>query len=178
MNPLQRESVRYHDFTATLRRRKSRQHRFLSVRIKTNRSLQVGIFGLGKAIAWTSDVKPAWAQEWIPWQNFGKFWGRVVNWTLPAADANADFDLRGSFQHGIAAVNLDTRSPSQAAYEVRVAGPNGASELIEMQQMTSTRYSGTFQMQDSGSYIITAQGEDDKRTEVLSLPYPIRICRF
>ncbi len=135
-------------------------------------------FGLGKAIAWTSDVKPAWAQEWIPWQNFGKFWGRVVNWTLPAADANADFDLRGSFQHGIAAVNLDTRSPSQAAYEVRVAGPNGTSELIEMQQMTSTRYSGTFQMQDSGSYIITAQGEDDKRTEVLSLPYPIEYADF
>ena len=135
-------------------------------------------FGLGKAIAWTSDVKSAWAKEWIPWQNFGKFWGRVVNWTLPAADANADFDLRGSFQHGIAAVNLDTRSPSQAAYEVRVAGPNGTSELIEMQQMTSTRYSGTFQMQDSGSYIITAQGEGDKRTEVLSLPYPIEYADF
>lgn len=135
-------------------------------------------FGLGKAIAWTSDVKSAWAQEWIPWQNFGKFWGRVVNWTLPAADANADFDLRGSFQHGIAAVNLDTRSPSQATYEVRVAGPNGTSELIEMQQMTSTRYSGTFQMQDSGSYIITAQGEGDKRTEVLSLPYPIEYTDF
>ena len=137
-------------------------------------------FGLGKAVAWTSDVKSAWAQEWIPWHNFGKFWGRVVNWTLPAADANADFDLRGSFQHGIAAVNLDTRSPSQASYEVRVAGPNGTSELIEMQQMTSTRYSGTFQMQDSGSYIITAQREDDKRkrTEVLSLPYPIEYADF
>ena len=135
-------------------------------------------FGLGKAIAWTSDVKSAWAQEWIPWQNFGKFWGRVVNWTLPAADVNADFDLSGSFQHGIAAVNLDTRSPSQAAYEVRVAGPNGASELIEMQQMTSTRYRGTFQMQESGSYIITAQREDDKRTEVLSLPYPIEYADF
>ena len=137
-------------------------------------------FGLGKAIAWTSDVKSAWAQEWIPWQNFGKFWGRVVNWTLPAADANADFDLRGSFQHGIAAVNLDTRSPSQASYEIRVAGPNGTSEPIEMQQMTSTRYSGTFQMQDSGSYIITAQRESDKqkRIEVLSLPYPIEYADF
>ena len=135
-------------------------------------------FGLGKAIAWTSDVKSAWAKEWISWQNFGKFWGQVVNWTLPAADVNADFDLRGSFQHGIATVNLDTRSPSQASYEVRVAGPNGTSELIEMQQMTSTRYSGTFRMQDSGSYIITAKREDDKRTEVLSLPYPIEYADF
>lgn len=137
-------------------------------------------FGLGKAIAWTSDAKPAWAKEWIPWQNFGKFWGQVVNWVLPAADANADFDLKGSFQHGIATVNLDTRSPSEASYEVRVAGPNGTSEPIEMQQMTSTRYSGRFQMQDSGSYIITAQREGDKHqhTEVLSLPYPIEYADF
>lgn len=137
-------------------------------------------FGLGKAMAWTSDAKPAWAKEWIPWQNFGKFWGGVVNWVLPAADANADFDLRGSFQRGIATVNLDTRSSSQASYEVRVAGPNGTSEPIEMQQITSTRYSGTFQMQDSGSYIITAQRESDKqkRIEVLSLPYPIEYADF
>ena len=137
-------------------------------------------FGLGKAIAWTSDAQPAWAKEWIPWQNFGKFWGGVVNWVLPATDANADFDLKGSFQHGIAAVNLDTRSPSEDSYEVRVAGPNGTSEPIEMQQMTSTRYSGTFQMQDSGSYIITAQRESDKqkRTAVLSLPYPIEYADF
>ena len=44
--------------------------------------------------------------------------------------------------------------------------------------MTSTRYSGTFQMQDSGSYIITAQREDNKRTEVLSLPYPVEYADF
>lgn len=137
-------------------------------------------YGLGKAMAWTSDAKPAWAKEWIPWQNFGKFWGGVVNWVLPAADANADFDLRGSFQRGIATVNLNTRSSSQASYEVRVAGPNGTSEPIEMQQITSTRYKGTFQMQDSGSYIITAQRESDKqkRIEVLSLPYPIEYADF
>ena len=166
---------RLHGYTATTEKQTAQ----VFIRSHKDEPLLAGWhFGLGKAIAWTSDVKPAWAQEWIPWQNFGKFWGRVVNWTLPAADANADFDLRGSFQHGIAAVNLDTRSPSQAAYEVRVAGPNGTSELIEMQQMTSTRYSGTFQMQDSGSYIITAQGEDDKRTEVLSLPYPIEYADF
>ena len=49
-----------------------------------------------------------------------------------------------------------------------------------MQQVTSTRYSGTFQIQDSGSYIVTAQREDDEqmRTEVLSLPYPIEYAEF
>ena len=137
-------------------------------------------FGLGKSVAWTSDVKPAWSKEWIPWENFGKFWGQVVNWTLPSAEAGADFDLVLSLQQGIVEVRIDARDPSQASYKVRVAGPGETGNEIKMQQVTSTRYSGTFQIQDSGSYIVTAQREGDEqmRTEVLSLPYPIEYAEF
>ena len=136
--------------------------------------------GLGKAVAWTSDVKPAWSKAWIPWRNFGKFWGQVVNWTLPTTDANADFDLTVSLRDGAAAVNIDTRTPSQSAYAVRVAGPNGTSEAIEMQQRTLTRHNGTFQIHDSGSYIVTAQreGNGSKRTKALILPYPSEYAEF
>jgi len=136
--------------------------------------------GLGKAVAWTSDVKPAWAKEWIPWHNFGKFWGQVVNWVLPAADAGVDFDLTVSLRQGAAEISIDTQIPSQAAYEVRVAGPNGSSEPIEMQQRTLRRYNGAFQVQDSGSYIVTAQRESDglKRTKALILPYPSEYAEF
>ena len=168
---------RLHGYTATTAKRTAQ----VFMRSHKDDPLLAGWnFGLGKAVAWTSDVKPAWSKAWIPWQDFGKFWGQVANWVLPAVDADADFDLRGSFQHGIATVNLDTRSPSEAVYAVRVAGPNGASDSIEMQQITSTRYRGTFQMPDSGSYIITAQRESDghKRAAVLSLPYPIEYADF
>lgn len=137
--------------------------------------------GLGKAVAWTSDAKPAWAEEWIPWHNFGKFWGQVVNWVLPAVGAGADFDLTVSLRHGAAEVSIDTQTPSQvSAYEVRVAGPNGSSEPIEMQQITLRRYNGAFQVRNSGSYIVTAERESDgrKRTEVLSLPYPVEYAEF
>ena len=137
-------------------------------------------FGLGKSIAWTSDVQPVWATDWIPWENFGKFWGQVVNWTLPATDTEADFDLSVSLRHGIAQVSIDTRTPSQAVYKLHVAGPDGTSEPVEMQQDTPTRYSGTFQMHNSGAYIVTAQREDDehRRTEVLSLSYPAEYAEF
>lgn len=137
-------------------------------------------FGLGKSVAWTSDVKPTWSKEWILWENFGKFWGQVVNWVLPAAEAGADFDLVLSLQRGVVEVRIDARDPSQASYKVRVAGPGETSNEIKMQQVTSTRYSGTFQIQDSGSYIVTAQREGDEqiRTEVLSLPYPIEYAEF
>ena len=137
-------------------------------------------FGLGKSIAWTSDVQAAWAKEWIPWNNFGKFWGQVVNWTLPATDTDADFDLSVSLRHGVAQASIDTRTPSQATYKLHVAGPEGDSESVEMQQDTPTRHSGTFQMHNSGAYIVTAQHEGDerRRTEVLSLSYPAEYAEF
>ena len=137
-------------------------------------------FGLGKAIAWTSDVKPAWAKAWIPWHNFGKFWGQVVNWTLPVAGAGSDFDLRVSMHHGVAEVNIDTRTPSEVAYKVHVVGPDRTSQVVSIQQVTPTRYSGTFQTQDSGSYIITAERESDGRrsVETLSLLYPAEYTEF
>ena len=136
--------------------------------------------GLGKAVAWTSDVKTAWSKEWIPWRNFGKFWGQVVDWTLPAADTGADFDFTVSLRHGAAEVSIDTRTPAQTAYAVRVAGPNGTSEPVEMQQVTLTRHNGTFQIHDSGSYIVTAQRESDglKSTKALILPYPSEYAEF
>ena len=137
-------------------------------------------FGLGKSVAWTSDVQSAWAKAWIPWNNFGKFWGQVVNWTLPVTDTDADFDLSVSLRHGVAQVSVDTRTPSQAVYKLHIAGPEGTSESVEMQQDTPTRYSGTFQTHSSGAYIVTAQREDDdrRRTEVLSLSYPAEYAEF
>ena len=63
---------------------------------------------------------------------------------------------------------------------MHVVGPDGASEIVEIQQVTPTRYTGTFQMQDSGSYIVTAEREGDTRrsVETLSLPYPAEYAEF
>ena len=137
-------------------------------------------FGLGKSVAWTSDVQPVWAKAWISWENFGKFWGQIVNWALPATDTDADFDLSVSLRHGVAQANIDTRTASQASYKLHVVTPDGTSESVEMQQQTPTRHSGTFQMHNSGAYIVTAQreGDENRRTKVLSLSYPAEYAEF
>ena len=137
-------------------------------------------YGLGKTIAWTSDVKPAWSKEWISWSNFGKFWGQVVNWTLPTEGTGTDFDLIVSSRNGSGHIVIDTQLTSPTTYTVQVAAPNGMSQSVEMQQDSATRYTGTFQMKDSGSYIVTAKKDGDvqKRTETLSLSYPAEYANF
>ena len=137
-------------------------------------------YGLGKSVAWTSDVKPAWSEDWIVWDNFGKFWGQAVNWTLPTEGSDANFDLVVSSTNGSGHVVIDTQSASPSTFVVQVAGSNGVSQSVEMEQASSTRYVGAFLMNDSGSYIVTAEHEDDgsRQTETISLSYPAEYAGF
>ena len=43
-------------------------------------------YGLGRAVAWTSDLKGQWASEWVQWDNFDAFAAQLVGWTLPQTD--------------------------------------------------------------------------------------------
>lgn len=142
--------------------------------------LAVWNYGLGKSVAWTSDVKPAWSTDWIGWENFGKFWGQVVNWTLPTVGLDANFELVVSSTNGSGNVVIETQQSSPASYVVQVAGPNGASQSVEMEQESSTRYVGAFQKNGSGSYIVTAKHKEDAsiQTETISLSYPAEYADF
>ncbi len=35
-------------------------------------------YGLGRTIAFTSETKPRWAEDWIEWEDFAKFWSQQV----------------------------------------------------------------------------------------------------
>ena len=137
-------------------------------------------YGLGKSVAWTSDVKPAWSKDWISWENFGKFWGQVANWVSPSEGADVDFDLVVSPHNGSAEVVIETQQTSPASFAVQVAGPNGAGQSIDMQQESTRRHIGIFHINDSGSYIVTAKREGDSSTltETLTLSYPAEYAAF
>ena len=42
-------------------------------------------FGLGRTAAFTSEPKPRWAEDWIGWDDFAKFWSQLVR-SLTAGD--------------------------------------------------------------------------------------------
>ncbi|MFZ5916746.1 MAG: VWA domain-containing protein [Chloroflexota bacterium] len=41
-------------------------------------------YGLGRAAAWTSDLKGQWATDWLAWEGFPRFAAQLVGWALPA----------------------------------------------------------------------------------------------
>ena len=143
-------------------------------------------YGLGRSIVFTSDVKPGWGADWIEWENFGRFWGQVVNWTLPSMDGAADFDLTVTPQNGRGAVVIDTASTLgtyDLTFDVSLARPDGEGAVVELHRVTPTRYSGEFPVRERGSYLVTAQKKRDGQVEStdydsLVLSYPAEFAEF
>ncbi len=143
-------------------------------------------YGLGRSIAFTSDVKPGWGADWIEWENFGKFWGQVVNWVLPSTDSAADFDLKATHQNGRGELLIDTGSTMAThgiTFDARIVHPNGGGEVIELRRVTPTQYLGTFPVRERGSYFITVRKNRDGQVEStayesLNLSYPIEFAEF
>ena len=46
-------------------------------------------YGLGRAVAFTSDVKNRWATDWLQWSGYGKFWTQLVRETMHGPDDRA-----------------------------------------------------------------------------------------
>lgn len=143
-------------------------------------------YGLGRSVAFTSDVKPGWGADWIEWENFGKFWGQVVNWVLPSTDEAGDFDLEATHQNSKGELLIDTASTMAThgiTFDARIALPNGGGEAVELRRIAPTQYSGTFPVHERGSYLLTVQKNRDGEVEStayksLALSYPTEFAEF
>ncbi|MDR5684181.1 MAG: VWA domain-containing protein [Armatimonadota bacterium] len=47
-------------------------------------------YGLGRAVAFTSDAVPRWSVEWHRWREFARFWSRTVRWTMRPVGGTLD----------------------------------------------------------------------------------------
>ena len=54
---------------------------------KYNTLLASWTYGLGKAVAWTSDAGHRWATAWTGWENYDKLFSQIVRWSMrPGGD--------------------------------------------------------------------------------------------
>lgn len=100
--------------------------------------------GLGKTVAFTSDVKNRWAADWINWKGYGKFWGQLVRETL-RRELNEElmFDVRREGERAIVEVNAahpDGSFHDGLLPKVRVHLPEGGSRVETLRQSAPGYY--------------------------------------
>ncbi len=103
-------------------------------------------YGLGKAVAFTSDVKNRWAANWLDWPGYGKFWAQQVR-DVMRRDSGEALDFRVAREGGEAVIRLSMLTPdgnfrNGLVPQVRITRADGSTAIIGLEQTGA----GTYQM--------------------------------
>jgi uncharacterized membrane protein len=121
-------------------------------------------YGLGRSVAWTSDATGRWAQHWVTWDQFVRFWAQVVRYTITEG-AQSNVEVRVERTGDQASVTVDAQSDAGAylnglTMQVNVVGPDGTVQPLTLQQVAPGRYAGTFVPTAEGAYLIRVAGTE------------------
>ncbi len=119
-------------------------------------------YGLGRAVAWTSDATGRWAAPWVGWEGFGRFWAQVVRWSL-AQPTDLPLEVQVELEGEMARVMVDAldrdgRFINGMEGMMRVVGPEGAVGEVALSQVAPGRYEGTFEPWAQGVYLLRLDG--------------------
>lgn len=126
--------------------------------------LAVWQYGLGRAVAWTSDALGEWTADWLQWSESARWWANLVTWTLPSPESalNANAKVVGGTGH--LTVDLPPGTSvgpgGQQQVQVRIITPDLSQEVGTLQPTAPQRWEGNFPAEQVGAYLlqVTWQG--------------------
>lgn len=145
---------------------------------KSNTILATWTYGLGKAVAFTSDVGARWATSWTRWEDYDKLFGQMIRWSMRPADDQDKFTVATDVQDGqvrvvVNALDKNDEFLNFLGMSGTVIGPDLKQRELRMEQTAPGRYQGVFPGRDSGSYFIAVSpgvGKAMVRTGI-TVPY-------
>ncbi|HVY07145.1 MAG TPA: VWA domain-containing protein, partial [Burkholderiales bacterium] len=101
-------------------------------------------YGLGTAVAFTSDVKNRWSPDWIKWPGYGKFWAQQVS-DLMRRDSgeSLDFEVARDGEEAViqlSALAADGSFRGDLAPRVKITRPDGGATTVALRQVGPGRY--------------------------------------
>jgi Mg-chelatase subunit ChlD len=117
-------------------------------------------YGLGRVIAWTSDVRNRWSSRWIEWPEFGRFWAQVVKRTTrPPEDPNRQVTVKIDGNHAVITLDAQTGVDATDRHYLNflpttatIVDPRGQEHEIQLPQVAPGRYVATYPVEDDGIY--------------------------
>jgi uncharacterized membrane protein len=138
-------------------------------------------YGLGRAVAFTSDAGRRWAKTWPDWQSYSAFWSQVIRWSMRPADrGNLTLNLRrdeGRIKVVVDALDKNNQFLNFLQIQGNVLDPELNSAPVEFHQTAPGRYEATIDKADaSGNYFVNLgyKGADNVQGVIssgVSVPY-------
>ncbi len=123
-------------------------------------------YGLGKSVAFTSDVTNRWAAEWLGWDGFDRFWAQTVRWAMRDV-TRSNFRVETKAKDGRGYVKIDAvDDEGNFVNFLRPEGvvtgpePHFARHDVALTQTGPGVYEGTFPVDDPGVYMMNLTYEN------------------
>jgi Ca-activated chloride channel family protein len=129
-------------------------------------------YGIGRAVAWTSDFKGKWGKDWVNWTAFPRFAAQLIGWTLPsAAGDGVETNIRTAGARTIIDVKLtdaDGKPRNGLQIGANVVGANAFAQETSLTQVAPGEYRASIASPIQGTYVIQIAGAQDGRVVVQS----------
>ncbi len=118
--------------------------------------LAVGQYGLGRSVAFTSDLSNRWGKDWVRWEHYGKFVSQMVKWAQRKETAKrylAAMDHEGEIgKFRVDVVSEQNRYVNNLTLNINIMQPSGKNQTIAMEQIAPGRYAAAFPAEEIGAY--------------------------
>jgi len=122
-------------------------------------------YGLGRSVAFTSDLSNRWGKDWIKWEHYGKFASQMVRWAQRKETGSrfqVAIDRQGEKGNFIVDVITDqNRFVNHLDLNTNVLLPSGGDQTFAMEQIAPGRYVGTFPAEETGAYTFSVYSNSD-----------------
>ncbi len=116
-------------------------------------------FGLGMTAAWTSDLAPNWAVDWVGWEKYRAFVKQLVT-EISRVEQPSDLHVETFANGGQGVINVEDFAQAEAFLELaaKVTGPRGEPVTLPLRQTAPRRYQATFPLTGKGRYQVLVAG--------------------
>jgi uncharacterized membrane protein len=127
-------------------------------------------YGLGRAVAFTSDATARWASNWVSWDNFARFWSQAVRWTITEG-TNNNVESQIVMDGEQARLIVDARDANGGflnglTLRSSLVSPDRAATTLALQQVAPGRYEAAFAPTDEGAYFLRIADGDGSINQI------------
>ena len=117
-------------------------------------------FGLGKSLAFTSDCKARWAQQWLQWPGYEALWAQAVRWLGRERGGGAALQSTVSVEGAEGRITVDAVDEGGnflnfLQLAARLVGPDLKGTSLPLRQTGPGRYEARFPASREGYYFVT-----------------------
>ncbi|MBZ0300784.1 MAG: VWA domain-containing protein [Anaerolineae bacterium] len=120
-------------------------------------------YGLGRAVAFTSDATSRWAANWVTWADFTRFWSQAVRWTITEGTSN-NLESRVLLEGEQARLVVDARDDAGnflngLDLQASIVDPSLQANQLKLRQVAPGRYEALFDPGSEGAYFLGISGQ-------------------